>query len=468
MTEIGKQRIMIGIPCYESVAAQTLEDYMRFAFYLGRRYQEYDFFLFVKPKSEQFRARNALVQAALDVGAKWLLMLDDDHIIDVDATSGTIGEGAGCYGFLRKLLDHDVDIVGPTYYQRGGQAGPVVMEERDGAYRLMHENELTGGLQEVGVQGGGCMLIKMHIFDKIKQPWFKPEHNLGTDIQLCESARNAGFKVYTDSSIQIGHIMQERIIVTQHNKDRFREDALKQGTASLTKNWHTDSVLNLYRDDALEYLGIKEHELLDLYTDYAEVSMKLTEKHGLGTPEYYGGMGKEQIARQVLYHYTDFPKKWMSFALANIQIRQPLTGIDFGCGTAPIGFELTRRGHTMHFFDIDGAGGFEFLKWRIKKYGLEDRAFFNEWPEEANVAYALFSDILEHLHNWEKPIERTVEKFIPQGVFFTNYLLLSDDIQNVEHINWRRGEFVKYMYDLGMEPVSNCVFMYTKGGATHD
>ena len=58
-----KPIITIGIPCYSTVSAETLDDYMRFSFYLGRRYQDYDFKLAIKSKSEQFRARNAIVLA---------------------------------------------------------------------------------------------------------------------------------------------------------------------------------------------------------------------------------------------------------------------------------------------------------------------------------------------------------------------------------------------------------------------
>jgi hypothetical protein len=160
------------------------------------------------------------------------------------------------------------------------------------------------------------------------------------------------------------------------------------------------------------------------------------------------------------------PQRWMSFVLGNIQINQPLVGIDFGCGSAPIGFELMKRGHTMHFFDVDGAAAFEFLKKRVKEYGLEDRAIFNEWPEPETCAYALFSDSLEHLADWHEPLKKTVDTFIPQAVFFTNYLLLDDLQPNCEHVNWERGEWVKYMYELGMEPISNSVFMLRAGSAT--
>jgi hypothetical protein len=39
-------------------------------------------------------------------------------------------------------------------------------------------------------------MIKTSIFDRIKAPWFEPEFDLGTDVQICQKAREAGFSVW--------------------------------------------------------------------------------------------------------------------------------------------------------------------------------------------------------------------------------------------------------------------------------
>jgi urease accessory protein UreE len=48
--------VTIGIPAYRDVPAETLEDYMRLAYHLGRRHTQHQFFLSIKSKSEQYRA----------------------------------------------------------------------------------------------------------------------------------------------------------------------------------------------------------------------------------------------------------------------------------------------------------------------------------------------------------------------------------------------------------------------------
>ncbi len=215
--------ITLGIPCYQTASAETLEDYMRLAYYLGRRMPEHDFFLAIKSKTEQFRARNAIVTAALQINSEFIWMLDDDHVLDWEESRGPNTR----YGMINALLKHmeedpKLGIVGALYYHRGADCRPVVMRDSPlGGYQFLREDELTNSLQEVAVTGGGCMLIRSAIFDKIEPPWFSPEYDLGTDLQICEKARKHGWTVACDTSITIGHVLTRREIVTERNRNRI-------------------------------------------------------------------------------------------------------------------------------------------------------------------------------------------------------------------------------------------------------
>jgi len=455
-----KEKILIGIPCYSSVASETLEDYMRFAYHLGRRYQEYDFFLCIKSKSEQFRARNTIVESAISIGCDWLLMLDDDHVINITDDPGNPDTGSEPYNFLRKLLDHNVDVVGPVYYQRGGSSQPVVMEENElGEPYFISDLDLGTGLEERAIQGGGCMLIKMHIFNKIKSPWFEPEFQYGTDIQLCKKARDAGFKVYNDASLEIGHVMNERTVITSKNKDRYRDHLPGETSTPLEINWRTDSILHKYMYDAAEYLEIPENdiniEFEKLKEGYAMRSLFLEGQYGMGTKEYYGGMGPEQLCRQVLFHHNESTKMTMASILQEIK-PQKLRGMDFGCGSAPVGFELAKRGGEMHFIDIDGSCSYEFLKWRCKKYGL-DNVFF-DWPEPETLNYALCLDSIEHLTEWEETLDKIISCLRPHGSLITNFMRINNET-NAEHIFMDKPAFMKWVVEKGMRISTDCVFV---------
>ena len=206
-------KICIGIVAYNALDdGQVCEDYLKFMYYLGKRHPEHEFQLALKTKSEQFRARNAIVKAALQNGADYIFMLDDDHIIGINKKPDD-------YDLPLKMIKHmeerpEIGIVGALYFQRGDQCYPVFMQEKDGKpYFLLH-SEVSFKMQKVDVTGGGCMMIRASIFDKIEEPWFAPEHDYGTDIQISKQARKAGYEVWCDTSLEVGHLVREKAIIT--------------------------------------------------------------------------------------------------------------------------------------------------------------------------------------------------------------------------------------------------------------
>ena len=111
----------------------------------------------------------------------------------------------------------------------------------------------------------------------------------------------------------------------------------------------------------------------------------------------------------------------------------------------------------MHFHDIDGARAFEFLQWRVKKYGIEDRAFFNEWPEDETVDYCIMLDVIEHLYDWKNTLDKILQKLKFGGHLITNFIP-NNDFENVEHVFMDKGEFARYMIDHNMSPNSSMIW----------
>ena len=412
-------RVCIGIPCYQNVAAETLEDYMRFAYYCGRRLPEHEFLLAIRSKSEQFRARNVITEGAIQAGCEYLFFLDDDHVIDWEDLQGP----ASRYGMLQTLISHlEADpkrgIVGALYYHRGGECKPVLMKEgKDGGYYWMREDQITNSLQEVAVTGGGCMLIKLSIFDKIKSPWFEPELQLGTDLQICKKAAEAGFSVWCDTSIKIGHVLSKREVITPNNRHRIAMEGanrIAQGGDGMETGWAVNSALQLYRMDAEEYMGVPFAEMSAIAERY---NMEDLEANKDSLEKYYGSRGKEQLARQVLFHHQPAMLQQTEMLLGMINKNADGYALDFGCGSAPVGMELVMRGHKMDFVDIDGAGAYEFTKWRANKRGVADRC---GWELGGPYDYALFLDSIEHLKDWRGVLTDACSRLKSSGALITN------------------------------------------------
>ena len=447
-------KILIGIPAYQNVSAETLEDYMRFAFYCGRR-TDHEFMIGIKSKSEQFRARNAIVEGALQTGCDYLMFLDDDHVIDWETTSGPNSR----YGMIETFLQHfdndpELGIVGALYYHRGGDCRAVVMREGEqGGYYWLRDDEILGKYQEVDVQGGGCMMLRMSIFDKISSPWFEPEFDLGTDIQICKKAKDAGFKVACDTSITIGHVLSKREVVTADNRHKIEVDSgqISQGiTEGMNRQWSKNSALALYRQDAEEYLGIGYVEICEMAGQYSMSDFNEYENKS----DYYAAKGKEQLARQVAYHHLQQTQTEMEYFQTLINSNNTSYGADYGCGSSPVGFEFAMRGHKMDFIDVDGAGAYEFTKWRAKKRGI-DCGFELKGPYD----YILLLDAIEHLQYWEEDLERIISALRPGGGLVTNFFRTMD-FTNREHISMDHKAVNAFLTERGVYPHND--FLYVK------
>lgn len=429
---------------------------MRFAYYCGRRIPEHEFMLAIKSKSEQFRARNAIVEAAIQTSCDYLFFLDDDHVIDWEGQRSPSPR----YAMLQILIGHlEADpkrgIVGALYYHRGADCRPVVMKTgTDGGTYWMREDQITGSLQEVAVTGGGCMLLRLSMFDKIKGPYFEPEFDLGTDLQICNKAINAGFTVWCDTSIKVGHVMTNREVITPNNRHRIATESasrIVQGGDGLETGWLTNSALNLYRMDAEEYLGIPVAEMGEIAGRYNMADLASADC----LMDYYGTRGKEQLARQVLFHHMPHMVQQMEMFLGTINKNAPGYGVDFGCGSAPIGMEFVMRGHRIDFIDVDGAGAYEFTKWRSKKRGVADRC---GWAWGGPYDYALMLDALEHIPDWEKPLGEICDRLKQRGVLITNYFL-NTDYENPEHVSMDKEVVQKFLVSKGIYALNQVLWV---------
>lgn len=147
-------------------------------------------------------SRNNLVQEALKESSyTHLLMIDDDMTFNPD--------------LALKLLEHDVDIVGALAFKRRPDYQPCV-------YRKNLDNKkyfpiLPEVFQEVDVVGTGGILINLEVFKKLKYPWFettydKEGNHWSVDFDFCIKARKAGFKIFVDSEVKMGHIGDAEVV----------------------------------------------------------------------------------------------------------------------------------------------------------------------------------------------------------------------------------------------------------------
>lgn len=149
--------------------------------------------------SDRIIGRNTLARRAVEEGAEWLLFLDDDHLFRPD--------------ILNRLLAWDVPIVGGLYLQRMMPFASVAYTAKteSGNYIPIDLTSLPGeGLAEVCALGTGGMLIRTEVFREIGGQWF--EHGRASeDLIFCDKAVEAGFPIYVDLGVHLGHLSPSAI-----------------------------------------------------------------------------------------------------------------------------------------------------------------------------------------------------------------------------------------------------------------
>lgn len=155
-------------------------------------------------------ARDRLAQQALDGGATHVLFLDADV-------------GVSTPSFVERLVALGVDIAGALYFSkpvigdgRSGQCEPPpfssarVHPER-GECRPLRPPQ-RGVVRDVLI-GGGCMLVRRSVFERLPAPWFQFRESVvdgerrmfPEDWTFCEAALDAGMTTAVDCDIATDH-----------------------------------------------------------------------------------------------------------------------------------------------------------------------------------------------------------------------------------------------------------------------
>jgi len=149
-------------------------------------------------------ARNTACERAMELNFQWLFFLDDDVICPPDT--------------ILRLLAHNKPIVSGLYYRRATPIIPVMLKEQGINRNWITEFNIPE-LLEVDYVGAGCLLIhrdvlaslppistQNHWFDwRVNRTDLPPHERMSEDFVFCKHARNGGYKIYVDTSVQCKH-----------------------------------------------------------------------------------------------------------------------------------------------------------------------------------------------------------------------------------------------------------------------
>jgi hypothetical protein len=141
----------------------------------------------------------------MELGFEWLFFLDDDVLCPHDT--------------ILRLMSHKKKIISGVYYRRNSPIVPVMLRDVPTGGRQWVTDYKIPDLMQVDYVGAGCLLIHRDVLKNlppigIYNRWFewrvsqanRPEQErLSEDFAFCQHARQHGFEIWVDTSIQAKH-----------------------------------------------------------------------------------------------------------------------------------------------------------------------------------------------------------------------------------------------------------------------
>lgn len=187
-------KTIVAVPCMDQVQTTFVQSLLelkrpgevKFAFIMG---------------SLIYDARNTLALRAIQEDSDYVLWLDSDMVFKPD--------------LLERMLADDKDIVSGLFFRRRPPFSPCLYKtlraDRDDPHKNAHEllkDYPRDELFEVEGVGLAAVLVKTDVLRAIalrEGTIFAPLLGYGEDLSFCIRARDAGYSVWCDSRIKVGH-----------------------------------------------------------------------------------------------------------------------------------------------------------------------------------------------------------------------------------------------------------------------
>lgn len=209
-------KTLIAIPCMDQVPAH-------FAQSLAMLRKVGDCAVAFQVGSLVYTSRNNLSIQALNMNAEYILWLDSDMVFQPDLLER----------MFKVMEENKLDFLSGLYYRRAKPYTPIIfdkLEMREDGCHWHNLETVPSELIEIEGCGFGVVLMKTEIIANVfgsQGDLFTPLMGVGEDLSFCWRARQAGYKLYLDPSISLGHV--GNFIVTEEFYRSYSE--AKNGTS---------------------------------------------------------------------------------------------------------------------------------------------------------------------------------------------------------------------------------------------
>lgn len=168
-----------------------------------------------------YNARNNLARQAIKAEADWVLWLDSDMVFAPDTLQR----------MLKVCTENDIDFLTAVCFRRKPPYTPCLFDRLDllpddkGASYTALLSVPEGRFQVGGCGFAGVLMsldVLLSVQSKFNGRMFDPLSGMGEDVSFCWRARQCGYEIWCDSSIEFGHV--GNTVVTRQYFEAFKGD----------------------------------------------------------------------------------------------------------------------------------------------------------------------------------------------------------------------------------------------------
>ena len=414
MEKTKTMKLGICVPLYNVVPASFFVNFINRIHELYDQ-NKFDVQIYMRASTIVDKARNDLVNMALNDNCDYVFFIDSDMIIPK--------------GAVEALLDMNVDIASGIYFTKGKPYLPVARVKEGDRHFYLEDFEFNDIIKVAGV-GMGCCLIKTKIFKDLKFPYFKLEwrehegisYQIAEDLYFCEEAAKKGYVSYLNTGVMCGHFGTE---VDASHFAMYKEQ-LKQDRKD------REEML----EDLMEFEKISREEVLRRLLKRFELRKEEMNKVDFNDSkqviDYYTNNNYE-IYDHLEWHFKgrrSFDKKLVE----EIKSKCPDKSIeilDFGCGGGQVSYMLAKEKYIVTACDYNKKS-IEFMHHRFSKQRQKiklvlmpiHKAFKNKFD------IILCFDVLEHVpdEKFNETIELIKSLLKPGGKIMASVSFGAKDI----------------------------------------
>jgi GT2 family glycosyltransferase len=174
---------------------------------------QYEFYWYTTGRLLTQMAREKLIRVARDNGMDYIIQYDDDMILPPDFAKDML---------MTMEQNPHINVLAALAFMRTPPHYPVlynVIEGYDGVrnqeyyFNTSVKRYPKDTLVECDAVGFGGVCIDMNfVREKMKEPYFMSTTQTGEDIWFCVQAKEAGARIFMDTRIKLGHIMNPGVI----------------------------------------------------------------------------------------------------------------------------------------------------------------------------------------------------------------------------------------------------------------